>query len=98
MSIRGYYNGPDSWVAQQQGQLCRPIDLENAVDKSVITREDCTAIYDRTLSRLKNIGYDGSLLKDNDMLLAMDPEGKVLLDNEGKFEARICNFELIRKI
>jgi len=98
ISIRGYYNGPDSWVAQQQGQLCRPIDLENAVDKSVITREDCTAIYDRTLSRLKNIGYDGSLLKDNDMLLAMDPEGKVLLDNEGKFEARICNFELIRKI
>ena len=31
ITLRGYFNGPDWWVAQQTGQLCRPFNLEQAL-------------------------------------------------------------------
>jgi len=97
ISIRGYYNGPDSWVAQQKGQLCRPIDLQKALENAIITKHEFDRLYDGVFQKLNNAGYDGSLLKGNDILLAMDPSGQLLKDVDGTPEARICNFEFIRK-
>jgi hypothetical protein len=48
--------------------------------------------------KLHQTGYDGSLLEGNDILLALDPEGKIVRDKEDDFEARVCNFELIKKL
>jgi hypothetical protein len=98
ITIRGYFNGPDTWVAEQSGQLCRPIDLTNAVLKNVITIEECRCLFDNLQARLKNIGYDGQLLLGKDILLALDPAGQLLRDKEGECETRICNFELIKKM
>ena len=60
ISIRGYFNGPDTWVAQQKGQLCRPVDLEKAVENGTITRNESGELYDNVLVPLKAVGYDGS--------------------------------------
>jgi hypothetical protein len=98
ISIRGYFNGADSWVAQQKGLLCRPIDLEKALEKGAITKLEFDRVYDSVLQKLNGAGYDGFLLKGNDILLAFDPSGQLLRDVDGSPEARICNFELIKKL
>jgi hypothetical protein len=97
ISIRGYYNGPDSWVAQQKGLLCRPMDLVSARANNLISHTDYRQIFGIIQRKLLDLGYDGSLLEGNDILLALDPSGRLMHDGAGMFDARICNFELIRK-
>jgi hypothetical protein len=98
ISIRGYYNGPDSWVAQQKGKLYRPIDCVSACAKNMLSPTEYLATMATVQHKLQQAGYDGSLLEGNDILLALDPEGKIVRDKEDDFEARICNFELIKKL
>jgi len=95
ITLRGYYNGADTWVAQQTGQLCRPMNLVQAVANGVITHGEFVRLYYRIRHRLEDIGYDGSLLAGNDLLLAIDPRGEVLRESDGTPEVRICSFELI---
>jgi hypothetical protein len=96
ISVRGYFNGPDSWVAQQKGQLLQPIDLQKALEKSLISLHEFNELYDMVLTKVSNAGFDGSLLEGNDIVLVLDPAGRLLMDSGGKPEARICNFEFIR--
>jgi hypothetical protein len=96
ISIRGYYNGPDSWVAQQKGKLCRPIDLVDARAKDLLTHLEYRDIYGAVQRKLCAVGCDGSLLEGNDILLALAPDGTLMKDKDGLPEARICNFELIK--
>jgi hypothetical protein len=95
ITIQGYYNGIDSWVASHEGGLCTPFDLERAGQAGVIAQDECQRLMDITLSRLRNAGYDGSLLELNDILISFDPDGRIITDAENLPEARICNFELI---
>ncbi|NLF26022.1 MAG: hypothetical protein GX589_10255 [Deltaproteobacteria bacterium] len=97
ITIRGYFNGLDSWVAKQRGHLCRPFDLEQAVGKQVLKQGEAQEIYAHTLKRLERAGYDGSLLEHNDILVALHPEGNLLQDENGRIHARICNLELIKR-
>jgi hypothetical protein len=97
ISIRGYFNGPDTWVAQQKGQLLRPIDMQNARERGLIGPSEFDELYGMVLRRLSDAGFDGSLLEGNDILLTLDPEGKLFVAGDGKPETRICNFEFIRK-
>jgi hypothetical protein len=98
ITIRGYYNGTDQWVAEQKGQLCRPIDLLKAVQNGTLPESELKNITDRVKNKLKNIGYDGSLLMPNDMIITYDPKGNLINDDEGNTEVRITNLEFIKKI
>lgn len=99
VTIRGYYNGPDDWVASHENQqLYRPFDLRAAAESGLLPHEDCDRLFQRTLAKITNLGYDGSLLELNDLLIAIDPAGQIVLDAERQPEARVCNFELVYKI
>lgn len=99
ITLRGYFNGPDRWVAEQPGQqLCRPVNLEQAAAKGLIDAPLYRTLFDKVQSALRNIGYDGELLKGNDLLCAIDPKNEFLKDAEGLPEVRICNLELIKKL
>jgi hypothetical protein len=98
ITIRGYYNGPDEWVAVQKGQLCRPVDLKKAVHNAIFTVQEADKMRDRLISKMRNLGYDGTLLEINDMLVSINPENEILKDADGYPELRITNFEFIRKI
>ena len=98
ITLRGYFNGPDRWVAQQTGQLCRPYNLVQALSKGFIDAPMYEKLLDKVQSGLRNIGYDGSLLRGTNLLLARDPNNEFLQDASGLPEVRICSFELIRKL
>jgi hypothetical protein len=97
VTIRGYFNGTDSWVSSHEGQLCQPVDLRKAAEENLIPREQCLRLLDATRARLRNLHYDGSLLELNDLLISIEPHGHIVRDAEGLPEARICNFELVYK-
>ncbi len=98
ITIRGYYNGPDEWVAKHEGELYTPVDLVRAVRRKIITESQCRAYLEKTIARLRSAGYDGSLLQANDLLLALDVGGKVVMDRTGEPDVIICNFEVIWKL
>lgn len=95
ITIRGYYNGPDAWVAEQKGALYEPIDLYNAVKQGVVTSIKADKIMENLKEHSWAAGFDASALKLNDVILSKRPDGILALDPEGQPEARITNFETI---
>jgi hypothetical protein len=95
ITLRGYFNGSDIWVAQQSGGLCRPVDLAKALQTGIISQAEQFRMIDRILSSLRTAGCNGMLLEPNDLLLAIAPDGSILFDTTGRPEVRICNLELI---
>jgi len=98
ITIRGYYNGPDQWVAQQKGTLYVPVDLARAVTKDLVNETQCRLLLNKVKENLKDVGYDGSLLKPNDLLLATSDKNEIMRDSTGNPLVIICNFELIWKV
>ena len=98
ITIRGFFNGTDSWVASHEGRLFQPFDLNQALLNGILKHEECLELLDVTRARLKNVSYDGTLLELNDIIVSLDPDGILVRDNDSIPEARICNFELIHKI
>ncbi len=98
ITIRGYYNGPDEWVAERGDALYTPVDLTKAVYKGIISEEQGRGFLDAIKERLLMQGYDGSSLKANDLLLAIDAKGTIMQDDTGSPQIIICNFELIWKL
>ena len=97
ITILGYFNGPDEWVAGQQGRLCRPVDLQKAVTKRILSGFEARSLYESLLLRLRNCGYDGRLLQWIDLRIAIQPDAQ-LLKIGGLPQLRICNLELLRKL
>ena len=95
ITIRGYYNGPDEWVSKHEDALYTPVDLARAVHRKIIDEAQCRAYLDKVVERLRTAGYDGTLLKANDLLLALDAKGSIMKDRSGEPDVIICNFEVI---
>jgi len=96
ITIRGYYNGPDEWVSEHdEAALLTPVDLHRAVRRNIIDEKQCAAYTERVRERLAAAGYDGSLLKPNDLLLALDAKGKIAKGRDGEPDVIICNFETL---
>jgi hypothetical protein len=98
ITIRGYYNGPDQWVAQQTGTLYERVDLEDALEKGLIDEHMRRQLWERKIKRLKNVGYDGSLLRPCDLLMSIDENGGIVRDDSGLPVVVICNFQRIWKM
>ncbi|HUJ19606.1 MAG TPA: hypothetical protein VL197_16590 [Nitrospirota bacterium] len=98
ITIRGYYNGPDEWVSEhEETSLLTPIDLQRAVRRNIITEAESAGNLEKVKERLRAVGYDGSLLKENDLLLALDSRGQVVREKDGQPDVIICNFEILWK-
>jgi len=98
ITIRGYYNGPDDWVAEHKTALFTPIDLSRAPGKGILDESLCESLLGKVKEKLRKAGYDGSLLRRNDLLVVMDNNGKLMKNSKGEPEVIICNFELIWKL
>jgi len=98
ITIRGYYNGPDEWVSKHEGTLLTPVDLVKAVRKKIMTDTQFGLLLEKFKARLRVAGYDGSLLKPNDLLIAIDSQGEIMKDKAGEPDVIICNFEVLWKV
>jgi hypothetical protein len=97
ITIRGYYNGPDEWVPEHEDALYTPFDLLKARRKGIIGQSQSEGLLEKTVARLRDAGYDGSLLRPNDLLVVLNSKGEIIKDSSGAPEAIVCDFELIWK-
>jgi hypothetical protein len=98
ISIRGYYNGSDEWVAKQEGALSVPCDLAAAAGRGLITSAVARGLLEEMRRRLHMAGYDGRFLELNDLLIVTNTEGAIERDNSGAPLARICNLECLGRL
>ena len=97
ITIRGYYNGPDEWVPEHEDALFTPVDLTRAVRRKIIDESQCGQYLGSVIERLRAAGFDGTLLKANDLLLALNSKGEIMKDRSGEPDIIICNFEVLWK-
>ena len=97
ITIRGYYNGPDHWVAEQTGPHHVPVDLSKAIKTGLVDEPQARKLLDKVKENLLQVNYDGSLLMFSDLLLATCGENEIVLDDSGDPLVIICNFEQIWK-
>jgi hypothetical protein len=95
ITLRGYFNGTDSWATHGEGPFLRPMDLRAARLAGLLPYEAVAHVLERVRSRLREVGFDGTLLAENDLLLAIAPGQGFVIDDEGEIEARISSLELI---
>lgn len=95
ITIRGYYNGPDDWVPEHEGELLSPVNLDKAVEDSIIKEQDRNEMYGEVLSRLSKAGFEGGMLRTNDLIIATDQGGAVVRREDGRPDIIITNLEFI---
>jgi hypothetical protein len=97
ISIRGYYNGPDDWVARQSGPLYKRISLAEAVEADILEMDNSLLMLEKVKADLEKAEYIGTLLKLDDLVLSIDNNGRIIKDDTGSPLVVICNFEYIWK-
>ena len=97
ISIRGFFNGTDSWVAGSH-ELLKPMSLIQAESDGIISSKSKALLREAIIARLINIGIDGSLLEANDLIVSLDSKNNIVTTEDNLPEVRICNFELLRRL
>jgi len=95
ITLWGYFNGPDDWVAEHEGELLRPLDLARALREGKWSEAECRERLEEVVERLAGLGFDGRLLTLNDLLIAEHPDGRLFKGADGRPEVRICSLDLI---
>ena len=98
ISVRGYYNGPDDWVARQSGPLYNRVSLAEAAGNGILGMDTCLLLLEKVKGNLEKAGYNGSLLKLDELVLSVDNNGRIVKDDTGGPKVVICNFEYIWKV
>jgi len=98
ISIWGYWNGPDEKLANEDSDYCEGIDTLNAYREGIISKDMYFAIMFRERRKLASAGVEDLNLRGNHLLISIDQEKNIILDEEGLPEARISNFEFLRRI
>ena len=97
ITIRGFFNGTDSWVAGSH-ELLKPMSLTQAESAGIISSKSIVALRETMIARLLDTGIDGYLLKANDLIVSLDGKGNIVTAENDLPEVRICNFELLRRL
>lgn len=97
ITIWGFWNGPDEWLALRDGQYHRGINAEQAALEGLITRDMLAELVARMRTRLSRAGFEDMNLKPDHLLISISSENQMATDTHGKPEVRLCNFELVRR-
>jgi len=97
ISIRGFFNGTDTWVAGSH-ELLKPMSLIQAESEGILSGTSKAALLETMIARLMNVGVDGSLLEANDLIITLDSKNNIVTAEDNLPEVRICNFELLRRL
>ncbi len=97
ITIWGYWNGPDELLATNDGFSYSSINAKHACASGRITHRVMQELVEGKAAKLAQCGLEDLNLKPDHLLISFNPEGKLVLDANGKPEVRLCNFEFVRR-
>lgn len=98
ITIWGFWNGPDEYLAEKDGAYYRGINIRQAVQSNLISEKEGQELVQYAREQLQYKGFEDYNLKSDHLLITFSPEGELLYESSGKPEVRICNFELLKPI
>ena len=97
ITVWGFWNGPDELLAAQDGRFYHGLNARSAAAKKLISRPLLKELLQLKAARLEAQGFEDLNPKPDHLLLSFDANEKLVLSSLGKPEARLCNFELVRR-
>ena len=98
ITIWGNWNGPDELLATHDGKYFTTKNLRHACASQIVSVELAEQLMQRLTTELASCGFEDLNPKPDHLLLCFDSENRLVLDEAGLPEVRLCNFELIRKL
>lgn len=98
ITIWGNWNGPDELLATRDGGYFSTRNARHACASKIISGASLEELMRRQAVKLAGCGLEDLNPKPDHLLLCFDCEDRLVLDETGKPEVRLCNFELVRKI
>ena len=98
ITIYGYWSGPSGKWGRDEMNGGRAMDGGKAVEEGWIGGEVLAAVMEDTCRRMEANGLAALEMKEDHLLLSAGPDGKVVCDEDGKPDVRLCNLELVRRI
>src|SRR5581483_10664485 len=97
ITIWGNWNGPDELLATHDGRYFTTKNVRHACASRIISLDVLDELMRQQASRLAQCGFEDLNPKPDHLLLCFDSENRLVLDENGLPEVRLCNFELIRR-
>lgn len=98
ITVWGFWNGPDEFLAERDVEYCTGISALNAFRRELITDYEFFTLMEQVKKQLRKNGYENVGLKGNHILLSMKANGDLMRDGKKRLEFRLCNFEFIRSV
>jgi len=96
ITVWGFWNGPDEFLAESDIEYCSGISALNAFRRELITDYEFFTLMEQVKKLLYKNGYENVGLRGSHVLLSMHSNGELMRDGKGRLEVRLCNFEFIR--
>jgi hypothetical protein len=97
ITIWGFWNGPDEWLAVADGSFYHAVNARQAFADKLISKQLLTELVQLKAEKLAHCGLEDLNPRPDHLLLSFDPADKLVIGSLGKPEARLCNFELVRR-
>lgn len=95
--IWGYWNGPDEKLAEKDDLFYDGINLLYAYRDGLISYKEYMDIVKTTRKKLQANGIEDLNLSGKHILISMDNHKKLVRDEKGSPDIRLCNFEFLKK-
>jgi hypothetical protein len=97
ITIWGFWNGPDEWLAVYEDRVYHSVDAGKACQRKLISSEMLDELMLRLSNRIARAGFADFNLKPDHLLISFNAQNQMTLDTVGKPEVRLCNFELVQR-
>jgi len=97
ITIWGFWNGPDELLAVADGSFYHAVNAKRALADKLISKQLLAELLQLKAERLARCGFEDLNPKPDHLLISFDPSNKLVIGSFGKPEARLCNFELVRR-
>jgi hypothetical protein len=98
ITIWGNWNGSDELLASRDGAYFSTKNARHACARKIISTEVLEELMQRKAAKLESCGLEDLNPKPDHLLLCFDCDNRLVLDESGLPEVRLCNLELVRRI
>ena len=96
ITIYGYWRGERDTVAIENAERNRPVNGEEAVDAGFVEQSLVNSALLATARQLESLSLEALHLKPDHLLFVVDSDDRIICDEHGDPEIRLCNLELIK--